>query len=115
MSKFFLKINCKTKLFFYFFIIFICISNIICRRSGVNQSHKGQSRLERKYIECQSTPKCSYRSNDEECIYKCMNEVCYNELIIQKGLFLEYGEINKQFKKEFEECSNRNLTRKIHF
>ena len=106
--------NINIKLFIIYFLI---SSNnlIVCRRSGVNQSHKGQSRLERKYIECQSTPKCSYRSNDEECIYKCMNEACYNELIIQKSLLLEYGEINKDFKKEFEECCNRNLTRKRHF
>ena len=111
----YLKIKYKIIFFIYILFLFISKNNILCRRSGVNQSHKGQSRLERKYIECQSTPKCSYRSNDEECIYKCMNEVCYNELIVQKGLLLEYGEINKEFKKEFEECSNRNLTRKRHF
>ena len=109
------NIRYQKKIFIYFFILLICINNIISRRSGVNQSHKGQSRLERKYIECQSTPKCSYRSNDEECIYKCMNEVCYNELIIQNDLLLEYGEINKEFKKKFEECANRNITRKRHF
>ena len=107
----------KNTLFFInilFILIFININQISSRRTGVNQSHKGQSRLERKYIECQSTPRCSYRSNDEECIYKCVNEKCFNELIIEKGLFLEYGEINKDFKKDFEECTNRNLTRKRH-
>ena len=105
----------KPLLFIHFlFLLTANINYILCRRSGVNQSHKGQSRLERKYIECQSTPRCSFRSNDEECIYKCVNEKCFNELIIEKGLFLEYGEINKDFKKEFEECTNRNLTRKRH-
>ena len=112
-----MKNSIKNKIIFYiiFFVLFIFQNTIVCRRSGVNQSHKGQSRLERKYIECHSTPKCSYRSNDEECIYKCMNEVCYNELIVQKFLLLEYGEINKEFKKKFEECANRNLTKKRHF
>ena len=113
--SFFLIINHHKILFFYYFIILISFNTILSRRSGVNQSHKGQSRLERKYMECQSTPRCNYRSNDEECIYKCMNEVCYNELIIQKGLLLEFGEVNKEFKKQFEECANRNLTKKRHF
>ena len=97
------------------FLLFASINIISSRRSGVNKSYKGQSRLERKYTECQSTPRCSYRSNDEECLYKCVNEQCYNELIIEKGLLLEYGEINREFKREFEECTNRNLTRKRHF
>ena len=112
---FFLLKNNEIKLLVVYLLLLSSNKFITCRRSGVNPSHKGQSRLERKYIECQSTPRCSYRSNDEECIYKCMNEVCYNELILQKSLLLEYGEINKEFKKKFEECSNRNLTKKRHF
>ena len=103
-----------TRILFSIYVLVLLSNNIDAKRSGVNKSHKGQSRLERKYIECQSTPKCSYRSNDEECIYKCMDEKCYNELIIDKGIFLEYGEINKEFQKKFEECSNRNLTRRRH-
>ena len=109
----FTKLINDNKLFYIFLFIFLLSIKIISsRRSGVNQSHKGQSRLERKYIECQSTPRCAFRSNDEECIYKCVSEVCYNELIIEKGIFLEYGEINKEFKRKFEECTNRNLTRR---
>ena len=95
-----------------FYICLIIIFSINCRRSGVNQSFKGQSKLERKFIECQSSSTCSYRSNDEECIYKCVNEKCYDELLIQKNIFLEYGEINKEFKKNFENCVNRDLINK---
>ena len=95
------------------FLILILNNIIFCRRSGVNKSHKGQSRLERKYTECQSTPRCSYRSNDEDCLYKCMNEVCYNELIQNKSFLLEFGEINRDFRKQFEECANRNITKKL--
>ena len=95
-----------------FNILLIIVISINCRRSGVNQSFKGQSKLERKYIECQSSPACSYRSNDEECIYKCINEKCYDELLIQKNIFLEYGEINKDFKKTFEDCVNRDTIHK---
>jgi hypothetical protein len=97
---------------FLFCILLSFFVSISCRRSGVNQSYKGQSKLERKYIECQSTTLCSYRSNDEECIYKCINAKCYHELLIQKNKFLEYGEINKEFKKEFEESVNRDTINK---
>ena len=95
-----------------FYILLIVITSINCKRSGVNQSFKGQSKIERKYIECQSSSTCSYRSNDEECIYKCMNESCYNELLVENNIFLEYGEINKEFRKKFEECINRDLLNK---
>ena len=95
-----------------FYILLLLIISVNSRRSGVNQSYKGQSRLERKYIECQSSSTCSYRSNDEECIYKCINEKCYNELLIQNNKFLEYGEINKEFKKNFEDCVNRDVINK---
>ena len=96
----------------YWFILLIFSNFVFSKRSGVNQSHKGQSRLERKYIECQSIPRCSFRSNDEECIYKCINERCFNELFIEKNLLLEYGEINKEFKRKFEECVNRDIINK---
>ena len=94
------------------YITLITIASIYCRRSGVNQSYKGQSKIEKKYIECQSSSTCSYRSNDEECIYKCMNESCYNELLVENNIFLEYGEINKEFRKKFEECINRDILNK---
>ena len=106
MKLFLQKVN------FSFFILLIIIVSINCRRNGVNQSYKGQSKLERKYIECQSTPACSYRSNDEECIYKCINEKCYNELLIENNIYLEYGEINRDFKKKFEDCVNQNIINK---
>ena len=41
-----------------------------------------------------------------------MNESCYNELLVENNVFLEYGEINKEFRKKFEECINRDLLNK---
>ena len=41
-----------------------------------------------------------------------MNESCYNELLVENNIFLEYGEINKEFRKKFEECINRDLLNK---
>ena len=110
MKPFLHKQNFKPN--FTLFILLILTISINCRRNGVNQSYKGQSKLERKYIECQSTPACSYRSNDEECIYKCINEKCYNELLIENNIYLEYGEINKDFRKKFEDCVNQNIINK---
>ena len=91
----------------YILVLILSFYLINSKRNNPNQVHKGQSRLERKYIECQSTPRCTSRINDEECIYKCMNEECYNELIIKKNFLLEFGEINKEFRKAFDDCCNK--------
>ena len=44
--------------------------------------------------------------NDEECIYKCVHEECYYDILDEYELFVEYGEINNDFKKEMERCYN---------
>lgn len=69
-----------------------------------NNHQKGQSKFERRYRECSSTTMCMNRPNDEDCVYKCASPECYDELIKNPDLLVEFGEVNNEFKKSFEKC-----------
>lgn len=66
--------------------------------------NKGQSQFERMFKECSSTPQCMRRPNDDNCLYQCVNKECYDELIGNTNLLIEYGEIDSELKKTFEKC-----------
>ena len=83
---------------FILFILFRIMENIQLK------NQKGQGRFDRKYKECQSSTLCASRSNDDDCIYKCISKECYEEMIEKNEFLLEFGEINKDFKKAFDKC-----------
>ena len=87
----------------YIIILFISLINVLLAK---NHNQKGQSKFERRYRECSSTPICMNRPNDEDCIYKCISIECYNEMIVSAHVLLEFGENNNEFKKIFEHCYN---------
>ena len=82
----------------------ILINIILCIEMITSKNQKGQGRFERKFKECQGSTTCSARTNDEDCIYKCINKECYEEMIEKNEYLLEFGEINPDFKKAFDKC-----------
>ena len=87
----------------YIIILLFSLLNVLLAK---NHNQKGQSKFERRYRECSSTPICMNRPNDEDCIYKCISIECYNEMIVSAHVLLEFGENNNEFKKIFEHCYN---------
>jgi hypothetical protein len=86
------------KKFFYLFIYLI---------GFIYSNNKNKmSRFERLIKECSQTIQCSNRSNDDDCIYKCLNKECYEEIIEKNNILIEYGEVNLELKKKFEKCFN---------
>lgn len=86
----------KYKIFFFIYLIgFICCNN-------KNKMNK----FERLMKECSQTIQCSNRSNDDDCIYKCVSKECYEEIIEKNNILIEYGEVNLELKKTFEKCFN---------
>ena len=83
---------------FILFILFIIFEN------SLSKNQKGQGRFDRKFKECQGSTTCSARTNDEDCIYKCINKECYEEMVEKNEYLLEFGEINPDFKKAFDKC-----------
>ena len=83
---------------FILFILFIIIENIQLK------NQKGQGRFDRKFKECQGSTICVSRSNDDDCIYKCISKECYEEMIEKNQFLLEFGEVNNDFKKAFDKC-----------
>lgn len=80
--------------------ILIMVLSYIIKAKG----NKGMSKFERMFKECSSTPQCMRRPNDDNCLYKCVSSECYDELIGNNNLLIEYGEIDTEFKKTFEKC-----------
>ena len=84
----------KYKIFLFIYLIgFICCNN-------KNKMNK----FERLMKECSQTIQCSNRSNDDDCIYKCISKDCYEEMIEKNQFLLEFGEVNNDFKKAFDKC-----------
>ena len=74
----------KYKIFLFIYLIgFICCNN-------KNKMNK----FERLMKECSQTIQCSNRSNDDDCIYKCVSKECYEEIIEKNNNIIEYGEVN---------------------
>jgi hypothetical protein len=65
--------------------------------------NKGLSNFDIKYNDCKSNH-CVKRQSDENCIFKCVSEICYEE-VLENHLF-ELGEINYDLKSRFERCFN---------
>ncbi|MCQ2820782.1 MAG: hypothetical protein MJ252_26280, partial [archaeon] len=91
------SLNSLLILMFFLILFPLCLNR---------SSHKSMSRFERKVRDCGNTPKCSHRVHDEDCIYTCVHEKCYKDLIANRNTFIEFGEINNDFKKEMEKCYN---------
>ena len=83
---------------FILFILFIIFEN------SLSKNQKGQGRFDRKFKECQGSTICVSRSNDDDCIYKCISKECYEEMIEKNEYLLEFGIINPDFKKAFDKC-----------
>ncbi len=86
----------KYKIFFFIYLI-VCICG--------NNRNK-MNKFERLMKECSQTIQCSNRSNDDDCIYKCVSKECYEEIIEKNNILIEYGEVYLQLKKTFETCFN---------
>ena len=94
----------KNKIIFFIYLIGFVFSN----------SKNKMSKFERLMKECSQTIQCSNRANDDDCIYKCVNKECYEEIIEKNNIIIEYGEVNLELKKTFEKCfknkkQNENL------
>ena len=87
------------KLFLFCFLSFLLVAE--CKGNS-----KGIGKFERKFRECSSSGQCNSRSNDNNCVYKCVNKDCYTELIEGPKKLLEFGEVDNEFKKSFEKCFN---------
>jgi hypothetical protein len=96
----------KNKIIFFIYLIGFVFSN----------SKNKMSKFERLMKECSQTIQCSNRANDDDCIYKCVNKECYEEIIEKNNIIIEYGEVNLELKKTFEKCfknkkQNENLNK----
>lgn len=94
---------------YIFFIFFIFPS--------INKPHnKHKSKFEQKLSSCRNNIQTIHRPNDEELIYKCVDNKCFEELIQNETFILEFGEINNKFRKNMEKCYNNiaydSLTKK---
>ena len=68
-----------------------------------SNKNKGLSNFDRIYNDCK-TNSCVKKQSDENCIFKCVSESCYQE-VLENYLF-EFGEINYDLKARFERCFN---------
>ena len=82
----------------FIFVLLICISKFT-----MNNKSGQTSRFDKSYRDCRSS-QCQFRSNDDNCNYRCMEQECYDK--IYGNYLLEFGEINIDMKKEFENCFN---------
>lgn len=88
-----------------FSVLFRVVSIIVVIDIISTNKHKNSgSKYDRAYAKCK-TGDCSYRSNDEACIMRCISQECYQE--IYGDYLLEYGEINYELKNRFESCVNK--------
>ena len=85
------------KLYKILFLIFICFTQ-------VNTKNKQETKFERILRECGKTLECKQRYFDENCVFKCISEICYREIYME--YLLEYGELNIELRNRFEKCYN---------
>jgi hypothetical protein len=90
-------------LIFIYYIFFFCFYIVCSNKSGQI------SKFERLYRDCNNN-QCMYKPNDETCVFICMNRECFNK--VYGNYMLEYGEINYEMKKEFENCFNLKIKNK---
>lgn len=86
----------------FYFTLFVCV---ILNFDMIDGKNKSISRFERVYNECKNS-ECSLRQQDEDCIYKCISNSCYNKVFLPSNYLLEYGEVSYEKKTEFESCFN---------
>lgn len=84
-------------LFLRFYIVFILFW------FTYSNKNKGLSNFDRKYNDCKSN-ECVKRQSDENCIFNCVSNICYQEVI--ENYIYEFGEINYDLKSRFERCFN---------
>ena len=77
--------------------LFIILHLNSCNKQGQT------SRFDRHYRDC-GNGQCQFRVNDDACVYKWMDSGCYEK--IYGNYLLEFGEVNNELKKEFENCFN---------
>lgn len=89
-----MKVSCLILLFF-------CFVNYSFESK--NKNKKGMSKFERHYSNCKDNL-CRDRKNDDNCIYKCIDNLCYEEILGSSDVYLEYGESDMKVRKLFENC-----------
>ncbi len=65
---------------------------------------KQLSKYEKTSRECSNTNECKDRPHDENCVYRCVSEICYRE--VYGNYLLEFGEVNTELRNKFEKCFN---------
>jgi hypothetical protein len=84
---------------FYSIIISLLIIQVLTN----NKANQHMSKFDKAYKSCNEN-QCKERSNDENCIFLCINERCHSD--IYGNYLLEYGELNPDLKNKFEKCFN---------
>ena len=79
------------------YVIFFCVIMI-------KSKNKQETKFEKIYRECSNTRECKQRLYDENCLLRCVSELCYRE--IYGNYLLEFGEVNTELKFKFEKCFN---------
>ena len=83
-------------------LLYLALTLYILKLIRANKN-KSPSRFERAYSECKNQD-CLAKQFDENCIYKCISETCYDQVYYH--YLIEFGEINFDKKNQFERCFN---------